>query len=220
MKESFLIKETFETPKITWNSEKMILEIKGAFINTNANEFLEPVFECISSFTKPTQIFLALDFFNMRSIKTLLVFFKEVKKIKHSSVNVSVYWFYEKNDDDLFEAGQDLQELINLNFKLIPTNSIDLFHSSVCYEQTNHELTNSLLTFAEIKPVFQKSNFEGLKLQQYPETAVVSIVIDSEYFPYHFVYSGSLICKRVLKSPFVFAHKEFKAIFQTLFLMN
>ena len=32
---------------------------------------------------------------------------------------VEINWYYEEDDEDMFEAGEDYQSIINLNFKMI-----------------------------------------------------------------------------------------------------
>jgi hypothetical protein len=47
-----------------------------------------------------------------------------LKRIESSSVDACVNWFYEEEDEDMLEAGEDYDAIIDLPFKLIATETL------------------------------------------------------------------------------------------------
>jgi hypothetical protein len=44
-----------------------------------------------------------------------------LKRIEASTENASINWYYEEDDEDMLEAGEDYDAIIDLPFKLIAT---------------------------------------------------------------------------------------------------
>jgi hypothetical protein len=45
--------------------------------------------------------------------------FKKLEKINADGNDVTINWHYEEDDEDMFEAGEDYQAIINIPFKMI-----------------------------------------------------------------------------------------------------
>jgi len=121
--EKIAIEGTAKTPTITFDLEKGFLEIKGRSIPENSIEFYKPLVEWLEKYaSKPqtaTNVNIQLEYFNTSSSKCILDVFKKLEAINKSGSTVTINWCYEEDDEDMLEAGEDYQAIINIPFKMI-----------------------------------------------------------------------------------------------------
>jgi hypothetical protein len=121
MKE-FVLKETNKTPKITFKPRSGLLEISGKSIPENSAQFFDPVIDWINEYVdKPantTTMIIKLEYFNTSSSKYLVEIFRKLEILFKSDKNVLIKWFYEEEDEDMLESGQDFKEIIQVPVEL------------------------------------------------------------------------------------------------------
>lgn len=117
------IEGTPKTPTITLNPESGIIEIKGRSIPENSIEFYKPIVDWLEDYTKApkdkTVVNIQLEYFNTSSSKCILDVFKKLENIKKGKNDVVVNWYYEEDDEDMLEAGEDYESIIKVPFKMI-----------------------------------------------------------------------------------------------------
>ena len=119
------IEGTPKTPTVTLNPNTGVLEIKGRSIPEYSIEFYRPVIEWIDAYANApapkTEVNVRLEYFNTASSKCILDVFKKVESMKKSSnANIQINWFYEEDDEDMLEAGEDYESIIKVPFKMMP----------------------------------------------------------------------------------------------------
>lgn len=123
--ENILLNPSPKTPSIHFDAEKGSLEIKGRSIPENALEFYRPLIEWVEKYSvqsKPeTTVHIQLEYFNTSSSKCLLDLFKKLESIGNKVV---VHWYYEQDDEDMLEAGEDYEAIINIPFKMIEVEEL------------------------------------------------------------------------------------------------
>ena len=62
-----------------------------------------------------------LNYYNSGSVRFLILILQQVKNMKEKVKNVTVEWFYEHDDIQLLENGQELEQLLGLSFTFIAT---------------------------------------------------------------------------------------------------
>lgn len=121
--EALLIDGTQKTPTVQFDPAKGVLEIKGRSIPENSIEFYKPLVDWLeeysSSPTNKTIVNVHLEYFNTSSSKCILDVFKKLETLHKSNNDVQINWYYEEDDEDMFEAGEDYQSIINIPFKMI-----------------------------------------------------------------------------------------------------
>lgn len=117
------IKGTAKTPEINYSEENALIEIKGKSIPENHHTFYSPVFEWLEDFaaSEPdnTKVNVYLEYFNTSSSKVLLKIFKTLEEISMKGKSIEIVWFYEEDDLDMKECGQDYSAMLNMPFKMI-----------------------------------------------------------------------------------------------------
>lgn len=116
------IEGTPKTPTVNFNSDTGVLEIKGRSIPENAVEFYKPLVDWIGSYgdvaKEGTTVNIQLEYFNTSSSKCILDVFKKLESI-NGKTSITINWHYEEDDEDMLEAGEDYQAIINIPFKMI-----------------------------------------------------------------------------------------------------
>ena len=119
------IEGSAKTPTVEFNA-KGDLHLKGRSIPENSIEFYKPLIDWIGSYSQnsnaDTVLNVQLEYFNTSSSKCILDVFKKLEAISGS--NVSIKWHYEEDDEDMLEAGEDYEAIIDLPFEMIEVEEI------------------------------------------------------------------------------------------------
>jgi len=123
--DSIKLEGTPKTPTVEFNSESGELLLKGRSIPENSIEFYKPLIDWIENYSTgvshQTTLNVQLEYFNTSSSKCLLDVFKKLERI---SSPVSINWYYEEDDEDMLEAGEDYDAIIDIPFKMIEVDEI------------------------------------------------------------------------------------------------
>ncbi|MCT4562548.1 MAG: DUF1987 domain-containing protein [Crocinitomicaceae bacterium] len=126
--ENLLIEGSAKTPTVNFNSEAGLIELKGRSIPENSVEFYQPLNEWIDSYAQnpkgETVVEIKLEYFNTSSSKCILDLFKKLESMNGSGTSVKVNWYFEEDDEDMEEAGEDYQAIIGLPFNMIEVEEI------------------------------------------------------------------------------------------------
>lgn len=119
---SLLIEATKATPDIIFGTDgKWILQ--GKCCPENPISFFEPIFEWISEYKDSENPDIKLDmiltYFNTSSSKVFLDFFDLMVEVKQAGKEVTINWFYEADDEDMMESGEEFSEDVDLDFNLV-----------------------------------------------------------------------------------------------------
>ncbi|MGZ3930838.1 MAG: DUF1987 domain-containing protein [Bacteroidia bacterium] len=121
--EKYSIEGTPKTPTISFDLASGVLEIKGRSIPENSIEFYKPLVDALDKYAgsaKPaTNVIIQLEYFNTSSSKCILDVFKKLENINKGGSTVTINWHYEEDDEDMLEAGEDYQAIINVPFKMV-----------------------------------------------------------------------------------------------------
>ena len=121
--ETIIREETLKTPYVKFDGEKGLVEIKGRSIPENSIEFYKPLIDWLDKFADQpadrTSVNVKLEYFNTSSSKCILDIFRKLELLHKKGDEVEINWYYEEDDEDMFEAGEDYQSIINIPFKMI-----------------------------------------------------------------------------------------------------
>ena len=121
--EPISIEGTAKTPTVKFDAGGGIFEIKGRSIPENSIEFYKPLVDWLDEYAKnpqpKTDVKIQLEYFNTSSSKCILDVFKKLEAIHKGKSEVTVNWYYEEDDEDMLEAGEDYESIIRVPFKMI-----------------------------------------------------------------------------------------------------
>lgn len=115
------ITSTTFTPAIYFNPSKGILDIKGRSSPENTPSFYSPIKSAINTDLNADRlnVRLRLEYFNTSSSKCLFDILRSVKSIQETGKEVNIKWYYEEDDEDMMEAGEDYSEILDLPFVFV-----------------------------------------------------------------------------------------------------
>ena len=123
------IEGTPKTPSVNFEESAGILALRGRSIPENSIEFYKPLIDWIDRYSRTAQqatvLRVQLEYFNTSSSKCILDLFKKLEQVRSAGNDVSVLWHYEAEDEDMLEAGEDYQAIINIPFKMIQIEEVD-----------------------------------------------------------------------------------------------
>ncbi len=118
----FFIDGTSETPTIKFNFTDGHLLIKGRSIPENSISFFDPFLEVLDNYADNplpyTEVDFKLEYFNTSSSKCILDILKLLQKIHLGDGNVNINWYYDEDDEEILEIGQDFSHIINVPFNI------------------------------------------------------------------------------------------------------
>ncbi|MDH5599380.1 MAG: DUF1987 domain-containing protein [Cyclobacteriaceae bacterium] len=121
--EQILLEPTRVTPLINFEPSQGILEMKGRSSPENAIQFYQKLIENLDLFIQSSnQSFVAnfaFEYFNTSSSKCLFDVFKRLGKMKEAGKDVVINWYFEEDDEDMKEAGEDYCDLLDIDFNFI-----------------------------------------------------------------------------------------------------
>lgn len=113
------------TPYVMLDVKQGLFEIKGRSSPEVSINFYRPIYEYLEAaqlgdiegdFTAN----FALEYFNTSSTKCLLGILKRLSDFKDKGKHVVVNWYYEEDDEDVLEIGEDLSYFVDIEFNFIP----------------------------------------------------------------------------------------------------
>ena len=122
--ENFHIKGSTYIPTVNFNAETGILEIEGESYHEYTMEFFQPIFDWLEQYLEESEKAVTMNFkmsyFNTSSSRRfleLLTTLEDYKMDKEGKVVVN--WYYEENDIDMLESGEEYADDVDLEFNLI-----------------------------------------------------------------------------------------------------
>ncbi|MBN2756819.1 MAG: DUF1987 domain-containing protein [Bacteroidales bacterium] len=120
------IEKTNNTPSVYIDEANMLCRIEGSSYPEDAHEVYQHVLDWLDRIQYNTDAQLVVefdyDFLNSISHKKVWQILHSLKQFHNNGKAVKVVWYYEENDEDIMEAGEDLAELMNIPFELIEKN--------------------------------------------------------------------------------------------------
>lgn len=112
-----------QVPTIDFNATTGIFLIKGACIPSDVVNFFQPIFKWVKKYAESpapkTIINIQLEFFYTSVEKFLYQLLKKIDEIYLNKHDITINWYYESEDENIIEYGQNYKELLKLPFNLI-----------------------------------------------------------------------------------------------------
>lgn len=121
---SLYLAKTSKTPEVTFDPKSEVFEIIGRSIPENSVEFYRPVMEWLDVYQRDVNIniplVVKLEYFNTSSSKCLVDIFRKLEKMYQEGHQVMIKWYFEEEDEDMKESGEDFKDLLKLPLEMRP----------------------------------------------------------------------------------------------------
>ncbi len=110
------------TPEVRLNTDEKSMYLIGRSNPENALAFYQQVYSSIDDYFKDSEtlkVNMLFEYFNTSSSKCLFGLFKQVQKYRDQGKRVIVNWYYEEDDEDMLETGEDFSDVLDLDFDLL-----------------------------------------------------------------------------------------------------
>jgi len=109
-------------PRIEFDEIKGTLLIKGRSIYNTPEKFYNELIDYIKVYAHyPTDLTVTMDieYFNTKTSKCFMDLFEICLKVKKKGAKLTINWLVDEDDQDMIDAGQDYQYLIDASFNII-----------------------------------------------------------------------------------------------------
>ncbi|WP_421765497.1 DUF1987 domain-containing protein [Ekhidna sp.] len=119
--EPIKIYPTRNTPAVLLDPSKGVFKLFGRSSPENSIQFYEPLRSTLSSemVSDRLDVRIKMEYFNTSSSKCIYDLLKEIKSLEVKGKEVIVRWYYDEDDEDMLEAGEDYSDLLDMNFRFI-----------------------------------------------------------------------------------------------------
>ena len=121
--EPLTIEATPETPSIILDKQKNTFKIQGKSFPEEARSFYKPVLDWLTEYAhnpnEKTSVIIDLEYYNTASSKMLLEVLKTFKEIHKKGSEIEIQWHYPEDDEDMLEAGEDYEEILQIPFRYV-----------------------------------------------------------------------------------------------------
>jgi len=121
--EPIIIEGSPKTPTVHFDANEGVFKLEGRSIPENSVEFYKPLVDWLDKYKEGplprTVVEIKLEYFNTSSSKCILDVFKKLELIHKSKNEVEIKWYYEEDDEDMLEAGEDYESIIRVPFEMI-----------------------------------------------------------------------------------------------------
>jgi len=118
---------TSKTPEFLLDPEG-IIKVKGRAIDESRTGIPEQVMKWIDSYLlnppESTEIIIALEFLNSFNSIVLTSTLRKIAQVSKQKKKLTIQWYYEEDDVDIFERGEYISSTINIPIEFIVANSI------------------------------------------------------------------------------------------------
>lgn len=125
MNKVYTVSRTDKSPEIYGDMVEGKIKIEGVSIPENSKEFYEPFYRWMVDFLtfdhEKIVFDVDLQYFNTSTSIFLLDVFKKLSAFKKGA-DVQINWYYEEDDLDILESGEDYKMMVGDILKLCPKN--------------------------------------------------------------------------------------------------
>lgn len=126
--EKYVVEGSAKTPEVECDGSTGVLSLRGRSIPENSIDFFQPINNWVDHYCEhpqqETTVQIRLEYFNTSSSKCILDLFRKFEKLNRVNSKVTVHWYYETDDEDMEEAGEDYQAIVELPFCMIEVEEI------------------------------------------------------------------------------------------------
>jgi hypothetical protein len=130
--ETIKIEGTSVTPRVLFSPKELLLEISGYSRPENARDFYFPLLKWLEEFkdwyvksnkasvdSQPISFKFKFVYFNSSSAKFIYDLILLLSEIQKAGVPIKIYWYFDEDDDELREAGEELSDMAKVQMSYV-----------------------------------------------------------------------------------------------------
>ena len=121
--EALDIRATNDTPKVLLDPENDIFEISGRSLPEDVVSFYQPVLDWLEDYKEApndfTEFVFKYIYFNTATSKLVQDILIKLEEIHENGEKVQVIRFYEEDDEDMLDLGEEFSENVDIPFEII-----------------------------------------------------------------------------------------------------
>lgn len=126
---SIVIEGTKISPKINFDYDNGLIELAGRSLPEQAHDLYKPLIKWVEEYrTNPqdtTTVNLRLEYINSSSNKYILQILKKIDELHRGGNNVNITWFYDEEDDDLYETALEYNDVLGVDIKIVAQEELN-----------------------------------------------------------------------------------------------
>jgi hypothetical protein len=119
---------TKKTPEVLLNP-KGTIKIKGRAMDESRTGVSEQIMNWIDAYVsdpaESTEVIIALEFLNSFNSIILTSTLRKISQVIQQGKELVIHWYYEEDDEDLFERGEYISSTLNIPIEFIPVNNVN-----------------------------------------------------------------------------------------------
>ena len=121
--EALDIRATNDTPKVLFDPENDIFEISGRSLPEDVTSFYQPLIDWLEEYkdspNENTEFVFKYIYFNTATSKLIQDILIKLEEIHEAGNKVQVVWFYEEEDEDMLDLGEEFSENVDIPFEIV-----------------------------------------------------------------------------------------------------
>ena len=117
------IEATTKTPSVKFDKDSGVIELAGMSYSEDTFAFYEPVFKWINEYIQDPNVLtnfnMKIKYFNTSSVKCLFDILEIFTNLSKAGHNVNINWFYDEEDEEMRDTGENFSNILNSDFKLL-----------------------------------------------------------------------------------------------------
>jgi hypothetical protein len=115
------ISATKNTPFVIGSMTEGFIKFEGSSFPENSKKFYEPLMVWVTESRKLTNQFQIETKFNYISSYSLIAILNLLKRLQYlyGADNVTLKWYYEKEDEDIFKIAEDYRKIVDFSIEFI-----------------------------------------------------------------------------------------------------
>ena len=116
--EVFRREGTRKMPDVSFDAGSGVFEIKGRSYDEEVVELYEDILLWLDKYIEvplsSTKLKFKTDYFSTSSYKYFVQIIKKIEQILDKNHTVKIIWYYEKDDEEIMESGENLKEITSI----------------------------------------------------------------------------------------------------------
>jgi hypothetical protein len=114
------------TPRVLYSRDENVLSLTGSSLPENVYAFFKPIMEWVDEFAASPvlnpalRLIFKIQYYNSGTMRSLAEMLTAISNLRRNGLQFSVEWYYENDDDIIKEAGEDLSEITEIKFIMVP----------------------------------------------------------------------------------------------------